>query len=212
MSGPVSMGVTMKKLITTLAVAISLVSASAVYCEPIEVSSPDLPAVRTKPDRAMGRIFIQANFSSHRIIVDGAEYPAYLADSGIEVTSNVLHDVTVSNSAGAEKKYRLSVNPGETLMLYVDLGGAKSTGASNSANQKKDEVTTGFLTVTAESEAQIYIDGKLVASKTPLKKHEVNTGSHTVRVYFFDTRTFSKSRDIYVGKGATMSLSFTKDR
>lgn len=161
----------------------------------------------------MGRIFIQANFSSHKIVVDGAEYPAYLSDMGIEVTSNVLHDVTVSNASGAEKKYRLSVNPGETLMLYVDLGGVKNkSGNGNKNDNKKDPAATGFLTVTAESEAQIYIDGKLVASKTPLKKHELATGSHTVRVYFFDTRTFSKSRDIYVGKGATMSLSFTKDK
>ena len=202
----------MKKLISSLVLALPLVLCSLASAEPIEVTSPDLPPVRTKPDRAMGRIYIQANFSSHRIIVDGAEYPAYLADMGIEVTSNVLHDVTVSNASGAEKKYRLSVNPGETLMLYVDLGGAKSNGNTNKNDNKKEEVTTGFLTVTAESEAQIYIDGKLVASKTPLKKHEVNTGSHTVRVYFFDTRTFSKSRDIYVGKGATMSLSFTKDK
>ena len=204
----------MKKLISSLVIAIPLAFSSLAFAEPIEVTSPDLPPVRTKPDRAMGRIFIQANFSSHRIIVDGAEYPAYLADMGIEVTSNVLHDVTVSNASGAEKKYRLSVNPGETLMLYVDLGGAKSgtANANKNDNNKKEEVATGFLTVTAESEAQIYIDGKLVASKTPLKKHELNTGSHTVRVYFFDTRSFSKSRDIYVGKGATMSLSFTKDK
>lgn len=182
-------------------------SASA---EPTNVTSPDLRPIKVKSDRPMGRILIQANFSSHNIKVDGAEYPPYLIDYGIEVTSNELHEVVVSNSAGAEKKYRLSVNPGETLMLYVDLGGQK-TEAKPTNNNKKDEASTGFLTITAETEAQIYIDGKLVSSKTPLKKHEVPTGSHTVRVYFFDTRKFSKSREIYVGKGSTMNLNFTKD-
>ena len=177
--------------------------------EPVEVSSPDLRPVRVKDQRAMGRILIQTNFSSHRVIVDGAEYPAYLSDYGIEVTSNTLHDITVSNSTGAEKKYRLSVNPGETMMLYVDLGGAKK---EKKEDKKKEDASTGYLTITAESEAQIYIDGKLVSAKTPLKKHEVSTGSHTVRVYFFDTRKFSKSREIYVGKGATMSMNFTKDK
>ena len=103
-------------------------------------------------------------------------------------------------------------------MLYVDLG---STAAAKPAeapkkeeekkDEKKDDATTGYVTITAESEAQIYIDGKLVASKTPLKKHEVNVGSHTIRVYFFDTRKFSKSREVYVGKGASMSLNFTKE-
>lgn len=191
--------------------------ASAAQAEPQEYSSPDLRPVKVKENRAMGRILVQVNFSSHRIIVDGAEYPAYLADYGIEVTSNELHDVTVSNSAGAEKKYRLSVNPNETLMLYVDLGSTAAKKDNNSKkeeekkDEKKDDASTGYVTITAESEAQIYIDGKLVASKTPLKKHEVNVGSHTIRVYFFDTRKFSKSREVYVGKGATMSLNFTKE-
>lgn len=199
-------------MLTAMALTMAPILANA---EPVEVSSPDLRPVRVKSDRAMGRILIHANFSSHRIIVDGAEYPAYLSDYGIEVTSNVLHEITVSNEAGAEKKYKLSVNPGETMMLYVDLGGAKKSNSKNDKNKddkKKDDASTGYLTITAESEAQIYIDNKLVSAKTPLKKHEVSTGSHSVRVYFFDTRKFSKTREIYVGKGATMSMNFTKDK
>ena len=161
----------------------------------------------------MGRLVVQANFSSHHIKVDGAEYPAYLLDTGIEVTSNELHEIVVTNGAGAEKKYHVSVNPNETMMLYVDLGSTQNNNKNNKKEEKKDDAaTTGYLSITAESEAQIYIDGKLVSSKTPLKKHEVKTGSHTVRVYFFDTRKFSKSREIYVGKGANMNLNFTKDK
>ena len=187
---------------------------STALAEPTDISSPDLQPIKLKPDQPMGRILVHVNFSSHHIKVDGAEYPAYLADYGIEVTSNELHDIVVSNSAGAEKKYRLSVNPNETMMLYVDLGSAQKAPdkpEEKKDDKKKDDASTGFLTITAESEAQIYIDGKLASSKTPLKKHEVSTGSHTVRVYFFDTRKFSKSREIYVGKGATMSLNFTKE-
>lgn len=191
-----------------------MMSASGtLFAEPKDYSSPDLKSVRVQPNRPMGRILIQANFSSHRVIVDGAEYPAYLLDTGIEVTSNELHDITVSNGS-AEKKYRLSVNPNETMMLYVDLGAAKKNDnkkKDEKKDNKKDETITGFLTITAVSEAQVYIDGKLAASKTPLKKHEVVVGSHTVRVYFFDTRKFSKSREIYVGRNANMSLNFTKD-
>lgn len=198
---------------TILAMALAMAPA-AVFAEPIEVSSPDLRPIQVKSNRAMGRILVKANFSSHRISVDGAEYPAYLSEYGIEVTSNELHDITVTNNAGVEKKYRLSVNPGETMMLYVDLGGTQKDNKDKKKDDKKqnNDATTGFLTVTAESEAQVYIDGKLLSAKTPLKKHEVPTGSHTIRVYFFDTKKFSKSREIYVGKGATMSMNFTKDK
>ena len=178
--------------------------------DPVKVSSPDLRQIQVKQNRAMGRLYIQANFSSHHIVVDGAEYPAYLADYGIEVTSNELHEVKVSNGT-AEKTYKFSVNPNESMVLYVDLGAGDNKPKEKPEEKKKDDGSIGYLTVTAESEAQIYIDGKLIQAKTPLKKHEVTPGSHTVRVYFLNTRKFSKSREIYVGKDASMSLNFAKE-
>ncbi len=190
--------------------------ASDALCDPVDVSSPALRRVKVDAGRAMGRLIVYANYSSHRVIVDGAEFPAYLSDSGIEVTSNAIHEVTVISGGGIEKKYQLSVNPGQTLALYVDFGSAKAKKDAKKDDKKddkkkKDDASTGFLSITAESEAQVYIDGRLASSKTPLKKHEVSVGSHTVRVYFFDTRKFSKSREVYVGKGVSMSLNFTKE-
>ena len=179
------------------------------HADPIKVESPTLKRIRVNADRPMGRLYIRTNFSSHRIIVDGAEYPAYLDNTGIEITSNELHTVTVSKG-DVEKTYKFSVNPKQAIVLFVDLGGDKKTTAPTKST--KEEASTGFLSITAESEAQIYIDGKLISSKTPLSKHEVPSGSHTVRVYFFDTRSFSKSREVYVGKGVNMSLNFNKEK
>ena len=204
------------RIIPALLVGILFSSVSGTsYADPQDYSSRGLRPVAVKPDRAMGRLVVQANFSSHRIRVDGAEYPPYLLDSGIEVTSNELHEVTVSNGS-AERKYRVSVNPRETMMLYVDLGKTQAKKDDKKKDdkkddKKKDEAMTGFLTVTADAEAQVYVDGKLISSKTPLNKHQVNTGSHTVRVYFFDTRKFSKSREVYVGRDANMSTHFAKE-
>ncbi len=186
-----------------------------VLADPVEVTTPELRPVKVKTNRAMGRLFIKVNFSSHHIVVDGAEYPEYLVDYGIEVTSNEMHKVTVSKALGngttVSKSYILSVNPNESMMLYVDLGEDKGKPVAKEEDKKPDEADIGYMTVTAESEAQIYIDGKLISSKTPLRKHEVTPGSHTVRVYFLDTQKFSKSREIYVGKGATMSMNFVKE-
>lgn len=184
--------------------------------EPIEVTSPALKKVPLRGERALGRLIVYADFRTHRIVVDGAEYPAYLSDIGIEVTSNEIHEVSVTSSGGLEKSYRVSIDPGQVMALYVDLGKGKQKadkkGREASKNDvKKDDAKVGYLSVTAESEAQIYIDGKLISSKTPLKKHEVDVGSHTVRVYFFDTRKFSKSREVYISKGVSMSINFTKD-
>ena len=57
----------------------------------------------------------------------------------------------------------------------------------------------------------VYIDSKLVSDNSPVTKYEVTSGSHTVRVYFRDTRKFSKAREIQVDKDATMSVHFTKE-
>ena len=202
------------RLIVTLLLAACLPATA--LAEPVEVSSPDLRPVRVRPDRPMGRLIIYANYSTHRILVDGSEFPVYLADSGIEITSNEIHEIVAINASGAEQKYRVSVEPAQTLALYVDLGGAQKADKKKDdkpakKDEKKPDADAGFLSITAESEAQIYIDGRLVSSKTPLKKHQVTPGSHTIRVYFFDTRKFSKSREVYVGKGVSLSVNFTKD-
>ena len=119
------------RLIVTLLLAACLPATA--LAEPVEVSSPDLRPVRVRPDRPMGRLIIYANYSTHRILVDGSEFPVYLADSGIEITSNEIHEIVAINASGAEKKYRVSVEPAQTLALYVDLGGAQK------ADKKKDD-------------------------------------------------------------------------
>ena len=181
------------------------------FCDPHQITSPDLKKIKVKQDRAPGRLIIYANYATHRVLLDDAEIPAYLSDVGVEVSSNEIHKVKVTADS-IERMYQISVNPGQTMVLYVDLGSKKTVKKDDSAAKKKsDDGSKGFITITAESEAQVYIDGKLVAAKSPVKKHEVSSGSHTVRVYFLDKKAFSKSREIYVGKDATMSVHFTKE-
>lgn len=192
-----------------LAVAISLplgTLCDEAQAEPHKVSSPDLRPIKVKTERSPGRLIIYANYTTHRVLLDDAEVPSYLSDIGIEVSSNELHKVKIV-SDNVEREYKISVNPGETMALYVDLGGKKAA----TTERKEEKATKGFLSVTAETEAQVYVDGKLVASKSPLKKQEVSSGSHTVRVYFLDTKKFSKSREVYVGKDASMSVHFSKE-
>ena len=97
------------------------------------------------------------------------------------------------------------------MILYVDLGAKKTVKKDSKAAKTEDKTAKGLVTVTAVTESQIYIDGKLVSSKTPLTRYEIPTGTHTVRVYFLDTKKFSKSRDVYVGKAAQISVHFNRD-
>jgi len=197
-----------KKLILASTALSVLTIGSSAFAEPHQVSSPDLQKIKVKTNRAPGRLIIYTNYATHRVLLDDAEIPSYLGDIGVEVSSNELHKVRVV-AADKEKSYQISVDPGETMALYVDLGSNKKVKADE---KKKEDAYKGFLTVTAESDAQVYIDGKLVSSKSPLKKHEIATGTHAVRVYFLDTKSFSKSRDVYVGRDASMSVHFTKDK
>jgi len=188
---------------------------ASAQANPREISSPDLPSVVVRSDRAPGRLVVKANFRTHTVRVNATEYTRDLEDIGMVVPSNELHVIKVSNGR-AEREYRVAVNPGQTLVLYVDLGSTAASArpaqpAAAEPTEAPTDAALGFLTVTTETDAQVYVDGKLISSKSPLNKHEVTSGSHTVRVYFLDTRRFSKSREVFVGKGATMSLHFGKD-
>ncbi|MCL2324876.1 MAG: hypothetical protein FWC40_00010 [Proteobacteria bacterium] len=188
---------------------------SSAQANPRQISSPDLPSVVVRSDRAPGRLVVRTNFRTHTVRVNATEYTRDLEDVGMVVPSNELHVIKVSN-AQAEREYRVAVNPGQTLVLYVDLGSTvtsvrQAQPAAPGQPEAPTEAAMGFLTVTTETDAQVYVDGKLVTAKGPLNRHEVTSGSHTVRVYFIDSRRFSKSREVFVGRGATMSLHFGKD-
>lgn len=199
-------------IFTTFLIMSCLTGHGEAFCEPHQVTSPDLKKIKVKPDRAPGRLIIYTNYTTHRVLLDDAEIPSYLSDIGVEVSSNEIHQIKVT-ADDLERIYKVSVNPGQTMVLYVDLGSTKAVKKDSNADKKtnNDAAAKGFVTITAESDAQVYIDGKLVSAKAPVKKHEVSSGSHTIRVYFLDTKKFSKSREVYVGKDATMSVHFTKD-
>lgn len=78
--------------------------------------------------------------------------------------------------------------------------------------RSKDVVAegVGFLTVNASPTAQVYLDGKLVASKTPLAKHELDAGSHTVRVFFIEDKKFSETKRATITDGRHVNLYFQK--
>lgn len=188
------------------------------WCEPVEVSSPQLRQIKVDDDRPTGRIIIYANYSSHRVIINGVEFPGDMSDRGVEVVSNEIHEVKVVSSGGVEKKYRLSVNPGQTLALYVDFGATKAKKDENKGDgkddSKKDDVGIGYLTVRAEVESQVFIDGRVAPKHTPLIKHPVKSGMHSVKVQFLDPNgrgKFSKTKELHVAEGQTMSLTFSKE-
>ena len=92
-----------------------------------------------------------------------------------------------------------------------DARAAKSPKGSKGrkGDAKKDEAAPGFLTITADENAQIYIDGMYVASRTPLRNHKLRAGKYGVRVYFLEARKFSRAFSVSIdsGKTATLHLS-----
>lgn len=159
-------------------------------------------------------LFVMANYSVYSISVNGQAYPT-LYNEGVKLKPYIANEILVSTGTGGakiEKKYTISLKPAETLYLYVELGATTPKAAQVPAPQAQAPPSQGgFLSVTSEVEGQVYVDGKLAIAKSPLEKHPVSTGSHSVRIYYLDTRKFSKSREIYVAEGNTMSMHFAKE-
>jgi len=70
------------------------------------------------------------------------------------------------------------------------------------------EADMGRLSIRAEPEGQVFIDGRVVATSTPLLDHELSPGTHTVKVYFVADRQFSPERRVRVEAGETRSVFF----
>ena len=65
-----------------------------------------------------------------------------------------------------------------------------------------------YLTVGAIPWGKVYVDRRMVAPETPLLKHKVSAGRHTVKVYYPSLRRFSKVEKVSVRPGQTKKLFF----
>ncbi|MCA9564690.1 MAG: PEGA domain-containing protein, partial [Myxococcales bacterium] len=70
------------------------------------------------------------------------------------------------------------------------------------------EETMGRLSVRAEPDGQVFVNGSIVATSTPLLDHELEAGTYEVKVYFITLRRFSEERRIRVVAGETRSVFF----
>lgn len=68
----------------------------------------------------------------------------------------------------------------------------------------------GSVSVNARPYGQVWINGRMVASETPLLNHELSAGSHEVRVFFVEAGEFSEIRRVQVEPGQNQRVVFTR--
>jgi hypothetical protein len=83
------------------------------------------------------------------------------------------------------------------------------TGSSTSSSDDEGE---GTLSVQAIPYGQVWIDGRMVASETPLMNHDLSAGPHQVKVYFVQLRQFSEERTVSIEAGASRTITFRSPR
>jgi hypothetical protein len=67
-----------------------------------------------------------------------------------------------------------------------------------------------FVSVSATPWGVVFIDGKKVASETPLYRHPVAPGRHEVRVYYAEQKTFSQRQVVVLEPGQHRSIGFER--
>jgi serine/threonine protein kinase len=85
---------------------------------------------------------------------------------------------------------------------------ASQHGRGRSSSAKVQEL--GYLTVTAEPWASVFIDGHRIANETPLYRSPVSPGEHVVRVRFQNAGPTSPPRKVRVAPGQLMALGFKR--
>jgi len=166
-------------------------------------------------------IVVQATFANTTVTINDEPYPENSKVGAVVVANKTYEVVVTDKKSSSTKRYAVTLERGEARVIIVDLsggtagGGAAAYPTTVTANQPVPETgeaeegsSQGFLTVNASPTAQVYIDGKLVASKTPLVKHSVGMGNHTVRVYYVDLKKFSETKRAMISEGRHVNLYF----
>lgn len=198
-----------------LALCVGGLVAPSAYAEPKHTEKKSKK--HTAKDAAY--IVVQATFSTTTVTINDQPYPEN-SKVGAVVVANKPYEVVVTDTkSSSTKRYMVTLERGEARVIIVDLSGGTAGGGGSphpttvTANQavpaaEADGSSSGFLTVNASPTAQVYIDGKLVASKTPLVKHTVGMGNHTVRVYYVDLKKFSETKRAMISEGRHVNLYF----
>jgi hypothetical protein len=67
---------------------------------------------------------------------------------------------------------------------------------------------SGSLTVRAIPYGQVWVDGRMVASETPLSSLPLPPGDHRVKVYFVEPRAYSEERVVRIEAGQSATANF----
>ncbi len=67
---------------------------------------------------------------------------------------------------------------------------------------------SGSLTVRAIPYGQVWVDGRMVASETPLSALPLPPGDHRVKVYFVEPRAYSEERVVRIEAGQSANANF----
>ena len=77
-----------------------------------------------------------------------------------------------------------------------------------SASKAPPVSLSGSLTVRAIPYGQVWVDGRMVASETPLSGLPLPPGDHRVKVYFVEPRAYSEERVVRIEPGQSANANF----
>ena len=77
-----------------------------------------------------------------------------------------------------------------------------------SAPKAPSASVSGSLTVRAIPYGQVWVDGRMVASETPLSALPLPPGDHRVKVYFVEPRAYSEERVVRIEPGQSATANF----
>jgi len=77
-----------------------------------------------------------------------------------------------------------------------------------SASKAPPVSISGSLTVRAIPYGQVWVDGRMVASETPLSALPLPPGDHRVKVYFVEPRAYSEERVVRIEPGQSATANF----
>lgn len=195
---------------------------------PYDATSNQRPGQSSRASQGRGNatLIVVTNFHYATVTVNGEDYPAYSDDGenrGMRLQSGQPHDVVVQYQ-GAEKLYRITLQPGERRMLMVELSGFRAQNApapqptpprertpTREEPEQEEEFAEGQgrITVYSRPRGQILVGERDMRQETP-GTVDVDAGRHEVQVRYEDGE-ISETKVVRVREGSRIKLFFRQN-
>jgi hypothetical protein len=167
-----------------------------------------------------GTFYVITNFDITSVEIDGEQYPAawiYGENGGVRLYPDHRYHIVISAGPDHRRTLDLTLRPGETRVLVVDIeniGAAPAVATASVTTAREEEgeeegsEEIGHLGVSSSPRGTVFVDGSSTGQRTPARRIALEPGRHEVTVFYDDEDQMSEVKHVLIRAGVNTNVFF----